>query len=409
MPENEWAHLCVLGYVLNMVGPYNCANSVCKGWYACKKVYTDVKIERYYNLEMLFTHVSMSLVRNLDLEDYSVDIDGKILQKCKALRRLILNQCENFSKELAIIIPNLELLEEIDTGSCGGITNESVKELSKLPMLRKLRMVNNDKISVDDEGMRILCDMECLEELEVGKCENVTDEGMVMFGKIGRLKKLFFWECGIGKNGLKWAGGMRSLVHLEIDSCDNLTDEGMGVMGKMEWLEYLQIEMCEGVTNEGLKLLGGLRELRTLHIGGCDRFSDEGFICLLGMVRLERMSIRCHCLSNEEIKYVCGIKSLRRLELFGHSNVTDEGVVLLFGMEKLEKLELIRCKGITNEGIKMLDETSNLRELDICDCINIYDDELFLLQRLMRLEKLVLNNNTGVSLNLVNHSFTNFE
>ena len=94
-----------------------------------------------------------------------------------------------------------------------------------------------------------------LQSLNIGSCNNITDEGVTAL-----------------------ATGCPQLQSLDIGWCGNITDEGITALATgCPQLQSLDISWCRNITDEGIKALAtGCTQLRSLNIGWCRNITDEG-------------------------------------------------------------------------------------------------------------------------------------
>ena len=106
-----------------------------------------------------------------------------------------------------------------------------------------------------DEDLKKFCeDNPDLEELDLGYCNNITDEGLKHLKGMKKLKKLDLWGCKITDEGLSYLEGLQSLEFLSLWGCKNITDEGLKHLEDME-LKELYLYGCNNITSEGLKYI----------------------------------------------------------------------------------------------------------------------------------------------------------
>ena len=379
----DWANLCVLGYVLNIIGPFNCANLVCKGWRNHKKTYVDVKVSTYQKYHMV-KHMYATQIQKLDLSDYTYALDE--LDKFVGLKILILNDCVKYSNKLFSDITKLNKLEDIQLGGCTGVCNENLKGLRACPNLRKLWMVNCGDCCVDDDGIEILCEFE-LEELGLRGC-GVTDKGCnLLKGKL--MRELWFWECEIGNEGLKSLSAMESLTTLGLMDARNITE--FGPLNRMKGLEFLNIEGSK-ITDEGLCELK-LTHLHSLNISECRLISNKSMVHISRFERLEELWLESVNITDKGVLALGTLKKLRELDLKKCVEITDWGMRVVRKMASLEILNLRYCEKLTNASMRYVGESRTIRELDIYGCELINDDGIVLLGGCHSLRELVTGQN----------------
>lgn len=391
----DWANLCILGYVLNIIGPFNCANLVCKGWKNCKKIYVDVKISTYREYDMMLNHMCIIQIQKLDLGCYDRIFDVDALSEFIGLKILILNERVQHSNKLFSAISKLNRLEGIRLGGCVGICNENMRELRTCSNLRKLWMFNGANNCIDDDGIEILCEFE-LEELFLGKCA-MTDKGCHLLSRMKEqsMRELSFWRCNIGNDGFKSVCTMTSLKGLGIGECTKITE--LSSLSNLKELEYLNVEKS-GFTNEGLCELIGLTSLRCLNICECGLISNKGMVYISHLIWLEELWLDYVKITDEGLLALGSLKKLRELGIGGCVKITDCGMRVICEMASLEILSLRHCGKLTNESMKYVGESRTICEVDIYGCGLIDDHGVVLLGNMPKLRELITGQNNISSL-----------
>lgn len=359
---SDWTNLCadILGQICNIIGPYNCANVVCKTWRNCTKIYYDIKVSRHHNIEKIFEHVSTSYVKTLDMTEYFGEIDFEIMPKFKSLKKLYFN--EDYNGKDTDIILNSEELEELKLSNDTKIT---IKDLINLKNLRKLSATRSD--SVTNGGLEGLRNLEELVVLELGGLwGGMNDDGLKELCGLKKIQRLSMWASVCTDEGLKNLREMILLEELDVHACDTITDEGMKIISEMKSIKKLNISECGSVTDEGLKFIGEMVWLINLNI--------KGMMLHGGGLNLRE-----------------GIKWLNRLKLqvlnVGGTNIDDDSMRIISTMESLDTLLLSGCENVHDDGIKSVSKLHRLRKLDISD-LDISDEAVYALSDLTNLEEL---------------------
>ncbi|KAG8379753.1 hypothetical protein BUALT_Bualt07G0122200 [Buddleja alternifolia] len=82
--------------------------------------------------------------------------------------------------------------------------------------------------SFNDIGMEALCSAECLETLELTRCQEITDEGLQLVGQFPKLCVLKLSKClGVSNDGLKTVVGSHKLKVLTVDDCPQISERGI--------------------------------------------------------------------------------------------------------------------------------------------------------------------------------------
>lgn len=357
---SNWSNLCVLGYILNIVGPKNCANEVCKGWNDSRKIYTDLRICDRHELETFSKHVPFHLIKKLDMTN--CEISCIMLQDFKSLNKLYLKYWR--SRDITIdhlieILQNLELLEEIDLGRCVSLSHKNIEMLSQMEKLQKLEIWDS---MIDDEGIRVLGSrLENLRSLTLGNSVNITDKSVV--GLIGlKLCELSLWNCNITDEGIRVIATIRTLTKLDVGRC-KVTDEGLRVIANMNGLVTLDISETN-VTDVGLGALGALAVLRELHIGMCMNVTDNSVESIVSNMKLlEKLNMRGCEVTDRGLRYLVGTK-LNALNIVGCKSVNDDSLEILAGCKYLREVVVDSIR-TTKYGRMKLEKLMESRHVNI--------------------------------------------
>jgi hypothetical protein len=111
------------------------------------------------------------------------------------------------------------------------------------------------------------------------------------------------------------------------------------------------------IDDSGLERLSEWTNARMLFFNGCPRITDAGLANLVGMPKLEDLSLIEEgggmVITDAGLVHVGQMKGLKRLMLVGLKQVTDAGLVQLYGLSNLEDLAL-DYTGVTAEGVRQL-------------------------------------------------------
>ncbi|EEF31918.1 ubiquitin-protein ligase, putative [Ricinus communis] len=165
------------------------------------------------NLEKI--HLDMCV----GVRDY--DIIG-LAQKSRNLRSISLRVPSDFSLPLLLNNP-LRL------------TDESLKALAQnCPMLESVRTCPIRELALDhvysfnDIGMEALCSAQYLENLELVRCQEVSDEGLQLVTQFPRLCILRLKKClGLTDDGLKPLIGSYKMEFLTVEDCPQISERGV--------------------------------------------------------------------------------------------------------------------------------------------------------------------------------------
>lgn len=156
-------------------------------------------------------------------------------------------------------LKNLESFSFVGTGMTG-------RAYAKCDGWTKVTKVSHRGSSIDDEGLKELCDhLPNLESISLAHAK-FTDSGAVHLAKLKKLKGL---EIG-SKNAT--AACLKNLVTLPLEYLqlgDGLdSPEGIAAIKAIPTLKRVTLTHCEHLSDEGLKLAADLTQLEQLEIGG---------------------------------------------------------------------------------------------------------------------------------------------
>lgn len=109
-----------------------------------------------------------------------------------------------------------------------------------------------------DAGLKKLSELNLpkLEELMLGYCNKITDDGMQFVATIKTLKYLSLAPCPrITDVGLSNLISSTSLETLDLRGCTCITDRGLGYLNKMQHLKEILLGGCIKVTSTGMEEL----------------------------------------------------------------------------------------------------------------------------------------------------------
>ncbi|KAK6921487.1 Leucine-rich repeat [Dillenia turbinata] len=195
------------------------------------------------------------LIKHLDINKCSNVGDGGIStvsQACAAtLKTLKLLDCYKVGDESILSLARFcRNLETLIIGGCRSISDESIKSLASAcnHSLKNLRM--DWCLNISDSSLNcILSKCRNLEALDIGCCEEVTDDAF---------------------QGLDDGGPELKLKLLKVSNCPRITVTGIGlVLKSCNSLEYLDVRSCPHVTKVGCEEAG-------LQFPGCCKVNFVG-------------------------------------------------------------------------------------------------------------------------------------
>lgn len=228
-------------------------------------------------------------------------------------------------------VSSLESLNVISTK----LNDEGIARLAGLKKLKTLRFTNNGKLS--DAGLATLAGLKHLEAFSfVGT--GMKGHAFASFDGWDRLARCSFRGSSIDDEGLK--NICEQFPNLESISLAHakFTDAGAVYLAKLKKLKGLEIG-SRNATPDCLKHLADL-PLEYLQLGdGLD--APAGIAAVRGISSLRRLTLtNCKMLSDEELKLVTALTQLDQLEL-GGLPLSDERLPQLKGFAFLKSLQLV--------------------------------------------------------------------
>ncbi|GMH15901.1 hypothetical protein Nepgr_017742 [Nepenthes gracilis] len=173
------------------------------------------------------------------------DIVG-LAQKSRGLRSISFRVPSDFSLPLLLSHPlrltdeslkavaaNCSMLESVSISfsdaefpSFSSFSLDGILNLVKSCPIRELSL---DRVySFNDVGMEALCTVNCLETLEIVRCQEMSDEGLQLVVHFPRLQVLRLNKClGVTDDGLKPLIGTYKLGLLVVEDCPQISERGV--------------------------------------------------------------------------------------------------------------------------------------------------------------------------------------
>jgi hypothetical protein len=334
------------------------------------------------------THISrLTGLKELILQDTGITNEGlRLLNRLKSLERLSFASKQLDDSGMAHIaelkslkglrfysekvtndglshLSKLTLLEELFPSSRGGVDDEGLVHLTKLPALRYLLLAIGD---FTENGLVHLKDIPSLRKLDVG-CIEFSSEGLAHISRIPGLEDLTISHTVLSNEDLIPLKSMSSLKRLRLQQewqqmGPDFTDEGLAHLSEVKSLESLLL-YYGNFTDKGLEYLSQLRKLKRLEIPNNTGFTDAGLGHLTKLRLLEELMLRANQFTDAGMVSVAKLTNLKRLRLWVKSNITNNGLAYL---TNLNKLSYLRINGdFTDEGLTHVGSLDKLDYLEI--------------------------------------------
>jgi hypothetical protein len=188
-------------------------------------------------------------VREIDLNKTPVTgADLKLLAALPALRRLLLDHCEQLADAALAPLARLPALRELGL-SYTGVGDAGLAHLAGLP----LEELDLTVTLVSDEGLRHLAGMTHLRELGLVGCKNVDGRGLALLRGLPLNKLLLSYSARIDNDSLTHLRDWKRLEHLNL-SATRVNDDGLLRLRHLKGLRRLDL-MEAPVTDAGVARL----------------------------------------------------------------------------------------------------------------------------------------------------------
>lgn len=200
------------------------------------------------------------------------------------------------------------------------------------------------------------------------------------------LRKVYLRRRGIGNFGVvSLLNFGKNLTELDLGRCNRITDQALEAIGYATSLCVLNLRCCWLITDSGLAMLANgstARTLKKLIIAECERITDYGLSCLQQMCCLEELNL-AECgpaVTDIGGVAVASIPTLKWLNLSWLINISDVTLTAIAEhSQKLTVLDLTGCELITGEGVRAFVDHESLEELVLVSCVNVFQSDVELL------------------------------
>ncbi|KAH7688438.1 Leucine rich repeat proteins some proteins containing F-box protein [Dioscorea alata] len=241
------------------------------GWRKLKHL--EFEVDAYYRY--------LKICKNI-----SVDRWLKQEVSCDKLKELSLMNCIIASgRGLSFVLGKCRSLERLHLDMCIGVKDADMAALSQCSKNLKCLslhlpsqffapvLVNSPSQMTDDslralaQGCSILEEVElCFSDGEFPSISCFTQNGILALIESCPIRVLVLNSCCF----------FNDVDHLELVKCQEITDEGIMLVVSFPYLNTLKLCKCLGVTDDGLKPLVGSGKLGTLIVEGCPQISEDG-------------------------------------------------------------------------------------------------------------------------------------
>ena len=212
------------------------------------------------------------LICGFDLTDHSSFSD--VINRCPHLICLDISATNSFTDRLFDIPRSLQ---ELDVGKCEWLTNANMKKLIEIcPHLTKVGLAGNLQLNYSFWGL--LKNLPSLQKLDLSQCYQMKDEDFKLVLQACRgVTELYLNECtGLSDNAFfELAKNLAKLTDLDV-SRTNISDSGLiDLIVRCKQLMSLKVSRCPNLTDKGiLEVIYNAPFIKFLDVAKC-RISIE--------------------------------------------------------------------------------------------------------------------------------------
>ena len=310
----------------------------------------------------------------------------------KNIRELDLSNCRSILTDEFLLcgLPHMTKLAKLDLGHCDNVTDESVKCIVALKNLKWLSLQHC--IKVTDESILSICGCSLSYQ---------PHASFLLQQKVVPLALEYLDISGcILLSDLSTKAISLSLVELRelrlggYSRTQSVNDEMLQPLSICKSLNILDISGCIRVTEQGLSpILVNLDRLTHLNLWNCLSLQSSSLSSVTTArfsLDLLELSLRgCHGINDDVFTHIACLKRLERLDMRSCEHITGRGLVLLSNgrgahCQNLHSLNMKGCFGLVDlRGIAPL---KSLKHLNVSECWQLTQDSV---QHLLPLENLV--------------------
>ncbi|GMH43650.1 hypothetical protein BSKO_11572 [Bryopsis sp. KO-2023] len=167
------------------------------------------------------------------------------------------------------------------------VVNANLNLLEKLPSLKSLKVRGHDTTSF--ASLRFTAGN--LTHLDLSGCRKIDAIGFWAIGHLTELQTLLLTCTKVSNLDLKqFCSGLPKLEELDLGWCELMGDDGMEHVGSLAEIKCLRL-FGTRVTDAGLHFLKDLRKIQELNLGTCGAVTNEGMANLANMRELRKLNL----------------------------------------------------------------------------------------------------------------------
>ncbi|KAI7995745.1 F-box/LRR-repeat protein 4 [Camellia lanceoleosa] len=187
--------------------------------------------------------------------------------------------------------------------------------------------------------------------------DDVNDYGLCAFASAcNKLTNVLLRRrCRIGSLGvISLVHFARKLVNLDLGRCNKITDEALQAIGSATSLRVLNLQGCWLITDRGLASLASGSLSRTLKRECGPKVTDTGGVAIAGIQTLKRLNFSWLInLSDATLVALAqNCLNLEAVDLTGCESITGYGIRAFVNHEALKELVLVSCLHFSGEDLE---------------------------------------------------------
>lgn len=308
---------------------------------------------------------------------------AKVLEILAAHPNAVLDANGQMTDEMLAQVARIPHVTVLRLGNCKQLTDEGVRHLANLPMLRELDLSHT---RVTDDGLKVLRALPQLRSLNL-VMTMVTDLGLIHLEHCHELERLHLMWTHTGNGAIRVLAGKQKFTHLW--SGNNVTDDGLRYLRDIPTYENAsreaarigihqnevepnQLSIRGAITDRGLQAMRDLNGLCILHLDDV-ALSDSASALepLLSLQNLAKLGLDP---KDSWMETIARMPALRFLGM-QDATITDNGFVALSKSQTIEAIWGRRSYGLQARGFRALSTMPKLRNF-ASSCLNVSDDAL---------------------------------
>jgi len=260
--------------------------------------------------------------------------------------------------ELDALLPEMTHVELRNLG------DEATRRLAEHGDLRGVKFVRDDDDAFTVASVRLLADMQQLEELHIVGVNGWRGEGFELLAKLPALRTLEVSGASLRDEHLARLPDFPALRELALVGERSFGAAGMASIAACEELTSLDLAGCDQLEDGDLASIGGLTSLRALDLAGVDGVGDRAVQRIAELRHLRRLDLRECRFSAEAARSLGALRELTVLLV--SKNEAFDTLALNALPVALVELGLASCSGLDGAaGTILRDRFPHLQALDV--------------------------------------------